>query len=279
MDGIRGAGAILRDLRHVAETGSTNADVMALAQQGAAEGLWLRADRQTAGRGRQGRAWESPLGNLYASTLVRLRDGDPQAATLALVAAVALEEAVRVFAPQFSAVLPRRRESRVTECNAIQSGFPPSREYGAGGEGTLAIKWPNDLLIGGAKLTGILLERSGDAVVIGIGVNLAHHPEALDRPTTSLAAHSVAVAPAPFLETLAEIFARWLTRWRSEGLAPVRTRWIERAHPKGTALSARTGDGAVVQGLFDGLDDNGALILRLAGGGRHVMHAGDVFLI
>lgn len=247
MDGIRGAGAVLRDLRHVAETGSTNADVMALAKQGAAEGLWLRADRQTAGRGRQGRAWESPFGNLYASTLVRLRTGDPQPATLALVSAVALDETVRVFAPHLLA--------------------------------NLAIKWPNDLLIDGAKLTGILLERSGDAVVIGIGVNLAHHPAALDRPTTSLAAHGVTVAPAQFLETVSEMFARWLARWRSEGLDPVRARWIKRAHPKGTALSARTGDGAVIDGLFDGLDDNGALILRLAGGGRHVMHAGDVFLI
>ncbi len=279
MDGIRCAGPVLIDLRHVAETGSTNADVMALAQQGAAEGLWLRADRQTAGRGRQGRAWESPPGNLYASTLLRLCDGDPQAATLALVAAVALDETVRVFAPHLACVLPRRRESRVTEDNASHPGFPPAREHNASGGGTLSIKWPNDLLIDGAKLTGILLERSGYAVVIGIGVNLAHHPETLDRPATSLAAHGITVEPAQFLESLAEIFAHWLARWRSEGLAPVRTRWIERAHPMGTALSARTGDGAVVEGLFDGLDDNGALILRLAGGGRHVMHAGDVFLI
>jgi len=276
MDGIRGAGAVLRDLRHVAETGSTNADVMALAQQGAAEGVWLRADRQTAGRGRQGRAWESPVGNLYASTLVRVRPGDPQAATLALVAAVALEEAVRVFAPDLSPPLVS------SEVEKREPGAKPrfSTSLETNGEGgTLAIKWPNDLLIGGAKLTGILLERSGDAVVIGIGVNLAHHPEVLDRPTTSLAAHGVTVAPEPFLETLAEIFARWLDRWRTEGLPPIRARWIERAHPIGTALSASTGDGTVVDGLFDGLDDNGALILRLADGTRHVMHAGDVFLI
>ena len=259
MDGGRGAGLILSDVlidvRHVAETGSTNADVMALAIAGAAEGLWLRADRQTAGRGRQGRAWASPVGNLYASTLVRVHAGDPQAATLALVAAVALEETVRVFAPQLSR--------------------PPE----TGGKGALTIKWPNDLLIDGAKLTGILLERSGDAVVIGTGVNLTHHPEALDRPTTSLAAHGIFVEPAPFLDTLAEIFARWLARWRNDGLGPIRTRWIERAHPRGTALSARTGDGAVIDGLFDGLNEQGALILRLADGTRHVMHAGDVFLI
>ncbi|WP_201296449.1 biotin--[acetyl-CoA-carboxylase] ligase [Sphingomonas sp. AX6] len=253
---------------------------MALAQAGAAEGLWLRADGQTAGRGRQGRAWESPVGNLYVSTLVRVRAGDPQAATLALVAAVALDEAVRMFAPNLDSGLPRRRESRVTKGSAPLPGFPPAREHGVGGEGDcLSIKWPNDLLIDGAKLTGILLERSGDAVVIGMGVNLAHHPETLDRPTTSLAAHGIAVQPAPFLDTLAEIFARWLSRWRSEGLVPIRARWIERAHPRGTALSARTGDGGVVDGLFDGLDEQGALILRLADGTRHVMHAGDVFLI
>jgi BirA family transcriptional regulator, biotin operon repressor / biotin---[acetyl-CoA-carboxylase] ligase len=280
MDGGRGAGSVLSnvliDVRHVAETGSTNADVMALALAGAAEGLWLRADRQTAGRGRQGRAWESPVGNLYASTLVRVSLSDPQAATLALVAAVALDEAVRVFAPHLSHPLVssevEKRELGVRE------RFSTSLETNGRG-GTLTIKWPNDLLIEGAKLTGILLERSGDAVVIGMGVNLTQHPEALERATTSLAAHGIAVEPAPFLDTLAEIFARWLSRWRRDGLAPIRARWIERAHPRGTALSARTGDGAVIDGLFDGLDEHGALILRLADGTRHVMHAGDVFLI
>jgi len=207
-----------------------------------------------------------------------MRPGNPQAATLALVAAVALDEAVRVFAPDLS--LPFVSSEVEKRDPGAKPRFSTSLETnGGGGRGRLTIKWPNDLLIDGAKLTGILLERSADAVVIGMGVNLAHHPEALDRPTTSLAAHGVTVAPAPFVETLAEIFARWLARWRSEGLAPIRARWIERAHPKGTALSARTGDGTIVDGLFDGLDDNGALILRLAGGGRHVMHAGDVFLI
>lgn len=218
--------------------------MLARAAQGAAEGEWLRADRQTAGRGRQGRGWESPPGNLFASTLVRLRPSDPQAATLALVAAVALDEAVAVFLPS---------------------------------AGTL--KWPNDLLIGGAKLSGILLERSGDTVVIGFGVNLAHHPENLDRPATSLAVHGAAPEPQIFLETLADTFARWLSRWRSEGLAPIRDRWLARAHPLGTALTARLADGSSVDGLFDGLDPDGALILRLADGTPRVIHAGDVFLI
>lgn len=137
------------------------------------------------------------------------------------------------------------------------------------------IKWPNDLLVDGAKLAGILLERAEDAVIIGFGVNLAHHPEALDRPATSLKALTGAGHdPQIFAEMLAESFARWLTRWRSEGLAPIRARWCAAAHPVGTALSTAQGDG-----LFDGVDENGALRLRLADGTSRVIHAGDVFLI
>jgi len=223
--------------------------MLTLARSGAEEGLWLRAERQTSGRGRQGRVWSSTAGNLCASTLVRLRAIDPQAATLALVAAVALEEVV-------SAYLPLLRE----------------------GGGTV-IKWPNDLLLDGAKLSGILLERADDAVVIGIGVNLAHHPENLDRPATSLAAYGVTPDPADFLETLATAFERWLSIWRNEGLAPVRTRWLDRAHPAGTALTARLPDSSAIDGLFTGLDSEGALILRLADGTSRVIHAADVFLI
>ncbi|MDP1026105.1 biotin--[acetyl-CoA-carboxylase] ligase [Sphingomonas sp. KR1UV-12] len=231
-------------VRTVADTGSTNADLLALAQAGAGEGMWLRADRQSAGRGRQGRDWASPAGNLYASVLVRLRPSDPAAATLALVAAVALDETVGTFLPD------RAR-----------------------------LKWPNDLLIDGAKLSGILLERAADAVVIGIGVNLAHHPDLPDRPATSFSAAGVAVEPAMFLDVLAEIFSRWLSRWRGEGLAPIRARWLERAHPIGTALTARLSDGTAIDGLFDGLDPDGALNLRLASGERRVIHAADVFLL
>ncbi|MEA3017762.1 MAG: BirA family transcriptional regulator [Sphingomonadales bacterium] len=224
-------------LRFVAETGSTNDDLLALARDGAAEGLWLRARRQTGGKGRQGRVWQSPPGNLHASTLVRLREGDPPAPTLALVAAVALHEAAAIYA-----------EGR-----------------------DLKIKWPNDLMLDGAKLAGILLERSADAVVIGFGVNLAGPPEGLDRPAAGLGQE---VEPGRLLEALAEVFARWLGRWRSEGLAPVRDRWLAAAHPVGTALSTPGGDG-----LFDGLDRSGALRLRRADGNIDIVHAGDVFLI
>lgn len=213
-----------------------------LARSGASEGLWLRAERQTSGKGRQGRAWESPAGNLYISTIVRVRPGEPSPATLALVAAVALEEAVSLF------------------------GVQPM------------LKWPNDLLVDGAKLSGILLERVDDAVIIGFGVNLAHHPVDLDRPATSLAAHAPAPDPQVFAETLAEVFARWLSRWR-DGIAPVRERWLARAHPLDTALTARLADGSSTEGLFGGLDGQGALILRLADGTTRVIHAGDVFLL
>ena len=223
----------------VLETGSTNDDLIARAAAGAPEGLWLRAEVQTGGKGRQGRAWMSPPGNLYASTLVRLRAGDPPAPTLALVSAVALHEAVSIYAPG------------------------------------VRIKWPNDLLAEGAKLAGILLERSGDAVVVGVGVNLAHHPDGLDRPVTSLARLTGAATDAgAFVELLADTFARWLGRWRGEGVGPIRRAWLAAAHPVGTALSTSEGDG-----LFDGLDEDGALRLRLADGSSRIIHAGDVFLI
>jgi BirA family transcriptional regulator, biotin operon repressor / biotin---[acetyl-CoA-carboxylase] ligase len=238
-------GAVLSDrIRTVAETGSTNADMIALAATGLEEGVWLRAERQTSGRGRQGRAWVSPVGNLYTSTLVRVRPSDPPAATLALVVAVALEEAVSAYLP-----------------------------------GAVTLKWPNDLLIQGAKLSGILLERAGEAVVIGIGVNLAFHPVDTDRVATSLTAQGVAVDPADFVETLAEAFARWVERWRGEGIDVVRRRWVACAHPVGTPLIARLPDGSAIDGLFEGLDAEGALILRLADGTRRVIHAGDVFLL
>jgi BirA family biotin operon repressor/biotin-[acetyl-CoA-carboxylase] ligase len=124
-----------------------------------------------------------------------------------------------------------------------------------------------------------LLERLGDAVVVGFGVNLADHPDETARPAISLGALGSAPDPARFLDALAASFARWLERWREEGLAPVRQRWLAAAHPRGTALSTHTASGAWVEGLFDGLDESGALCLRIADGSVQVIHAGDVFLI
>ena len=232
---------------HVPEPGSTNADLRQLAEAGGEDGLWLRADRQTAGRGRQGRDWSSPSGNFYGSTLVRLRPGDPMAATLALVAAVAIEAAVRSCLPDIGT--------------------------------RLALKWPNDLLIDGAKLSGILLERTGDAVVIGMGINLVSAPELPDRSTTALVDHGAEVSPARMQGLLADAMAHWVTIWREAGLSAVIERWEARAHPRGTPLIARLPDGQVLTGAFEGLASDGALRLGLADGASHVIHAGDIFLV
>lgn len=236
----RGTGAVLT-IRVVGETGSTNADLLAAAAAGAEEGLWLRAERQTAGRGRLGRSWSDGSGNLFASTIVRLRPSDPAAHSLTLVAAVALAEAVSVFAP-----------------------------------GVARIKWPNDLMVGDAKLSGILLERSGDAVIIGFGVNLASHPDLTDRSTTALAAQGWSVGPAAMLDVVRDRFGAWLAIWRTGDLAAVRAAWEASAHPYGTPLRVRLPDGRERSGRFAGLDADGALRLMVEDGRTVVVHAGDV---
>lgn len=125
------------------------------------------------------------------------------------------------------------------------------------------------------KLAGILLERAGDAVIIGFGVNLAHFPPNLERPVTSLAAlFGSAPEPAEFLSRLSERFADWLRRWREQGLDPIRRAWLRAAHPIGTRLVTPEGEG-----LFDGLDESGALRLKRMGGSIALIHAGDVFLL
>lgn len=198
------------------------------------------AERQTAGRGRMGRDWASPPGNFYGSTLVVLRPGDPPAPTLALAMAVAL-----------------------FDCIAADG---------------LMLKWPNDLVERNtlAKLAGILLERVGDTVVAGFGVNLLHSPD-VGRPTTSLAALGLAPGTG-FAERLADHVARRMADWRA-GLAAIRSAWLERAHPAGTLLSATLPDGSRIDGRFDGLAEDCALRLRLADGTVRAIHAADVFLV
>lgn len=218
--------------------------MLALAEQGGADGSWLRAARQTGGKGRMGRAWESPDGNLYCSTLVRLQPTDPLPHTLALVAA-----------------------------NAVHALVAPLCE------GQARIKWPNDILVDGAKIAGILLERAGHAIVVGIGVNVTGHPVGLDRPVTSLAAQGANDATAQALyDRLAQLFAHWLSIWRAQGLDPIRTHWLLNAHPTGTPMRVIQPDGGQVEGTFDTLDRQGMLILRLANGDSRAIHAGDIIL-
>jgi BirA family biotin operon repressor/biotin-[acetyl-CoA-carboxylase] ligase len=230
----------------VPETGSTNADLLAALRAGErlSEGYWLVADRQSAGRGRQGREWFDGAGNFMGSTVVRLASGDPPPASFALAAGLAVYEAVVPLLPD---------------------------------PAPLRLKWPNDLTFAGAKLSGILLEREGDALVVGIGVNLAQAPAIEGRATLALAA----LAPAPnrdlFASALAASFALECDRWRTYGLEPTTRRWQAAAHSAGTPLTVTPPGEPPLSGAFDGLTDDGALRLRLADGTTRVMHAGDVF--
>ena len=233
-------------IKLVPETGSTNADLLAALRAGErlAEGDWLVAGRQTAGRGRQGRAWFDGAGNFMGSTVVRLAPGDPPPASFALAAGLAVYEAVLPLLPD---------------------------------PAPLRLKWPNDVTYAGAKLAGVLLEREGEALVVGIGVNLAQAPAIDGRHTIALSE----LVPAPerdlFAGALAASLASELGRWRSYGLDPLARRWQAAAHPAGTPLAVAPPGEAVLDGAFDGLTDEGALRLRLADGTLRVMHAGDVF--
>ena len=135
-------------------------------------------------------------------------------------------------------------------------------------------------MVDGAKIAGILLERNGDTIVIGIGLNVTDHPRDLDRPVTSLAAQGAKDAEAgALLDRLAQIFAHWLAIWRAQGLDPVRTHWLLNGHPAGTPMRVQQPDGSTVEGAFETLDRQGMLILRLANGQSRAIHAGDIFLI
>ncbi|WOE73932.1 biotin--[acetyl-CoA-carboxylase] ligase [Alterisphingorhabdus coralli] len=240
---------IAHSIETVAITASTNADLLLRAQQGAPEGTWLRAEQQQAGRGRLQRNWASPPGNLYISTIVRLRHDDPPPATLALVAGLAFH---------------------ATAAHWFGNAAP-------------MLKWPNDLLVNGAKLGGILLERTGDAVVAGLGMNITSAPDLPDRETIALhdmKGGKTATAEA-VAEKLATSFAATLNLWRDpqRGLGAIIQEWENCAHSRGTALSVTGADGKKLGGTFDGLAPDGALRLRDGHGTVHMVNAGDVDLL
>ncbi|WP_137751944.1 biotin--[acetyl-CoA-carboxylase] ligase [Sphingopyxis sp. L1A2A] len=242
--GQRRRGAVLiPPIERIAQTGSTNADLLARLASGehVGEGHWLIADRQTAGRGRLGRGWNDGQGNFMGSTVVHLTIGDPSPATLALVAGVALAKTVAALAPHIDAQL----------------------------------KWPNDLLVGGAKCAGILMERTGNSVVIGIGVNLVAAPDLPDRPTATLMDKGVALDRDHFAGALGIAMIDALWTWRQEGVASIVRAWLPLAHPLGTPLHVSE---QAIDGTFDGLAEDGALRLRLGGGETMLVHAGDVEL-
>jgi len=179
------------------------------------------------------------------STVVWPGQGDPSPGTLALVAGLAVLEAVSPLAPAPAMAL---------------------------------LKWPNDLLIGAAKLSGILLERAGEAVIVGIGVNLAQAPAVEGRETIALSAFGPAPDRDMFAASLARHFDAELERWRSYGLEPLLRRWQAVAHPPGTPLAVGEPGEEPLQGTFAGLASDGALQLRLADGTTRTIHAGEVRL-
>ena len=224
-------------IRIVESTGSTNADL--LADTSSVEGDWLVALEQTAGKGRQGREWVTKSGNFFGSTLITLGSGDPPAQSLSLAAGLALVEAIDAAVP----------------------------------DQALLLKWPNDLLLGGAKLGGILLERQGDRVVAGFGVNLASSPGLAGRPTASLGCR---MSPQAFAPLLASSMARILGLWRTTDPQDFARAWLARAHPVGTELNVHESDASEISGRFDGIDPDGTLRLRLEDGSVRAIHAADV---
>ena len=228
---------------------STNEEARRRAAAAELGPLWIAADRQTAGRGRRGRAWADPGGALFATALLRPRLPAREAAGLSFAACLAVAEAL----------------------DALASGSQ------------VALKWPNDALLNDRKVAGVLLESAGsgdrlDWLAVGIGLNLAVAPEPAPEgwPPTSIAAETGA-APAPdvALEALAQSFARWSARLEAEGFAPLRTAWLARAARLGEKVTARL-PGETVAGDFVDLDGDGALVLSGPFGLRRI-HAADVF--
>jgi BirA family biotin operon repressor/biotin-[acetyl-CoA-carboxylase] ligase len=209
----------------------------------AVEGDWLIALRQEGGKGRQGRVWEAVEGNFTGSTLVQIRASDPPAPSLTLVAGLALIEAVGLEAPA----------------------------------ALLSLKWPNDLMLGDAKLAGILLERSGERIVVGFGVNLNEAPDIAGRKTAALRPIKE-IAPQAFAPLLAGKFAQLLAAWRSAEPAQFAQAWLARAHTVGTPLEVHSAPGERVRGIFDGIEPDGAMRLKRPDGMIDIIRAGDVHL-
>ena len=227
--------------------GSTNAEALARARAGERGALWISAKAQDAGRGRRGSAWTSSPGNLFATLLLSDPSPPPLAPQLSFVAALALHDAVAECAPQIGPLLK--------------------------------VKWPNDLLLGGAKLAGILIEGESEpsfAVVIGFGVNCVAHPPNTPYPATDLASAGALVEPGRVLVALAEAMQRRLAQWaRGDGFAGIRADWLKRAAGLGKEIRVRLPE-REFSGRFEGLDDAGHLLVR-GPAGLVTVTAGEVF--
>ena len=234
------------------EIDSTNAEARRRAEAGETASQWIVARRQSAGRGRRGRAWDSDTGNLFATLLMLTAKAPAEAAQVTFVAALAVADLLDAYA------VP----------------------------GTVSIKWPNDVMLGGEKASGILIESGVHAsgalwLAVGVGVNLAHAPEGTERPATSLAAHlrpDVAYPPSTdaAATVLGEAFAVWQSRWERLGFQPVLDAWTARTRGLDGPCVARLGH-ETVEGTAEGVAPDGALRLRTAEGTLRLISAGDVF--
>jgi BirA family biotin operon repressor/biotin-[acetyl-CoA-carboxylase] ligase len=228
---------------------STNEEARRRAVAGERGPLWIWALRQTAGRGRRGRTWDSPTGNLMCTLLVAPNVGATEAARLSFVAALAVRDMVASFVSDRS----------------------------------VQVKWPNDVLVEGRKISGILLESSGESgahalpwLAVGIGVNLQHAPEGANFPATSVSAHAPAPEAAEALSRLAAAWEQHFRVWRESGFGPIRKAWLEHAVGVGQAVTARL-PGETINGIFQGLDQNGGLLIALCDGSTRAITAGEVF--
>ena len=227
--------------------GSTNAEALALARAGERGPLWITSKTQSAGRGRRGNAWVSEPGNLFATLLLTEPSPPAQAPQLSFVAALAVHDAIADCAPQLGPALK--------------------------------VKWPNDLLLGGKKLAGILIEGDSDkifAVAVGIGINCVSHPRETSHPATDLKSAGTAVGCDQLFAALAGAMDGRLVQWRrGQGFASVRADWLKRAAGLGEPIRVRLAE-RELHGHFEGLDDAGRLLLKGEGDVTAVA-AGEVF--
>jgi BirA family transcriptional regulator, biotin operon repressor / biotin---[acetyl-CoA-carboxylase] ligase len=233
------------------ETGSTNAEALTSARAGDPGKLWITATRQLKGKGRQGRAWVSEPGNLYASLLLIDPAHDISAlGTLPLVVACAV--------------------------HGTLSAFPGMPRH------DLKIKWPNDILVDGKKICGILLESTvledgRLAVAIGIGINIAHHPDPALYQATDLIQLGITISPEHLFPQLASYMASTLDAWNhGRGFPQIRAEWLRLARGQGEMITANLPNGPI-QGRFDDIDGEGRLVLTLQNGQTRSISAGDVF--
>lgn len=245
--------------------GSTNTEALEAARAGDRGGIWFAALQQTAGRGRRGRPWQSPYGNLAASLLIVPEADASVAATLGFVAGVALNQAL----------------ARLLPAGLVKIGIDGADGESGGGQARIALKWPNDVLADGAKLAGILLEAhkrpdGRHAIVIGFGVNVVAAPQGLPYPAVSLAELGVGRDAADVLEALSDAWVESFGLWRDgEGIADVLGRWRGAAAGIGAPVAVSRADG-VVRGIFETIDEAGRLIVRAEDQSLIAITAGDV---